>query len=295
MYLKNLKDDKPVNFVYTLGYSHENGLIFKINPCAAALLEKLPVDNLIIRYCKEKLHVTNFEPSIEKSFGFDGCSKQSFVDDLIQLSFPPVVEFELSKKKCEFCHGKKKNFLGHKCYYCRETGMEINRNSNINTICVSLHVLTRYLNWTVMMDKDNPVPENKFGLQDFSIELDASAGAGGQCSETLFKTIKDHADEIEKKSQENMKLLYYKIEGREYFPKFDFHVSPYDFRCDIKESGGFYFEVPGQNGCSIHMDHHTNAKGFTCHNVDSNQQHLSLISGFATMIDIFNHHKTPAT
>ena len=285
MYLHNSKTRELSPFLYGMRYDATTRAVeFLLNPWCISVFKEMNKETLVLQYC-EKLGYIHPELDIEKNFGFNECSvNKGMVNGLVTLSFPLKALFTLSNKKCSACRGKKVGWNDTLCYFCRGSGYEFLKKSNTVSICTTLYLLTRYLNWTCFLDKDRPIPENKWGQQHLFIELDATAGIGGECSKELFGFLSKLPDGYQEKIQKDMFDLYMIIEGKDRFPEFEFYTRVQQFRCKIANTGRFYLEVPGQNGCSIHMDHYANTTQFTCHNVDVPQQQLCLVAGLASIV-----------
>lgn len=293
MYLQNLKTREFSPFVYSLHYDPPSRTLqIKINPACIPVLQNIPTENICIQYCKKNLGFVDFEPDIEKNFGFHNCCiNNGIVNGLLSLSFPITAKLTISKKKCFACHGKKKDWNNDPCYFCRGTGKELDRENNIHAICATLYVLMRYLNWQCIANEKTIIPENRWGLQDIFLELDPTAGIGGECSKEFFERIKEIPDDAEKDRQREMFELNNYLDGKEQFPAFKLYNKEYDFRSEIKSTGRIYVEVPGQNGCSIHMAHGSDTE-ITCHNVDTPYQQIGLIVGFALITNEFYTKRT---
>lgn len=283
MFLEDLQTREPRPFVYGLSYDVEKGITFKIHPIVVEYLKKIPIHNLISD------NLRNFGPvpfgaDIQRNFGFNNCSVSEVVDGLIHLSFPVVTKFTPSLKNCTFCSGSKLSFNMEPCYPCKGTGKEFLERDNTDVICASLYILTLYLNWFCVQNDENPFPKNEFGIQNIFVQLDPRAGIGGEISISLMEKV-GLFSESEPQIQsivKNMFDLYLRLEGKDQFPQFEFHTREYQFRCEPRKTG-FYLEVPGQNGCSVHM---VRDREFACHNVDRNQQHLCLLAGLASLTNI---------
>lgn len=287
MYLQNLKTHAPLPFVYSIHYDPTTYAIrFSINPSCIQIFQNVNPENLQLRYCLEKLGFSNFESNLEKNFGFDNCSvNHGIVNGLLTISFPVKAFFTLAEQNCAACRGEKKNWKDDLCYFCRGTGKEFKEKTNGESVSASLYLLTRYLNWFCLRNEKTPILENKWGNQDIFLELQPRAGIGGECSPLFFSTIAKLPD-MDIQRRRDMLDLYLYMEGREQFPKVNFCITEHQFRNEVGEKGKFYIEVAGQNGCSIHMAHNSDSE-FTCHNVDTPQQHLSLIAGFASIAGSF--------
>lgn len=294
MFLENLKTRKSRPFVYGLSYDEEKGIIFKINPMVMEYLKRIPIEKLLSDEQKNYLEKGNkFEPDIQKNFGFNNCSNYSFADEVIDLSFPVITKFISGEEDCHFCHGDKVEFMSEKpCYHCRGTGKEFLEKDNTTDICFSLKILIQYLNWFCIQEDDNPFPENNFGIQNIFLELDSTAGISGEYSllfvDQMSLFLMSENDDFTNKVINNMFILYQKIEGKEKFPNFEFFERIYQFRCEFGKKS-FYLEVPGQNGCSIHRG--AIDMSFSCHNVDTRQQHICLLAGLASLVGIICEFK----
>ncbi|MES2224828.1 MAG: hypothetical protein V4478_02465 [Patescibacteria group bacterium] len=286
MYLKKSKTKDPLPFVYSFSYDvPQKAFVFRIHPAAIAIFDSISFETLQIKYCKEKLNYSEVETSLERNFGINNCSRNEGVaDGLIRLSFPVIATYAESETICETCKGEKKDWNDNPCFHCRATGKEFDKTNNVREICASMYILTNYLNWWVMKNDDSPVEENEWGNQAIFLQLGPLAGIGGECSRFFIESIAPF-EELNKEREKAMFELHQYIDGAEAFPGFPFFERVSQFRCE-NSGKGFYVEVPGQNGCSIHMGHNSD-KEFSCHNIDRPQQQVCLLAGLGQITGSF--------
>jgi hypothetical protein len=288
MHLTNLKREALPPFVYSLKYNPTiRAIEFCINPDCIPIINAIPSETFQSHWGLEKLGLSTFEGNILKNFGYENCSLNNGIQEgLLSISFPVKASVAISENTCFACRGTKKDWKDASCSFCKGTGKELLKKNNLDAICASMFVLTRYLNWRCIMRDDVVIPENKFGRQHIFLEVDPKAGIGGECSPYFFEQIKKIEDSVQETWLKNMFELDSYLDGNETFPGFEMDVRKYDFRCDVSESGRIYVQVPGQNSCSIHMHHSTDFE-FTCHNIDTVWQQVGLLSGFALIVGAF--------
>lgn len=300
MYLTRAKTGGSLPFVYSMSYDASiHAIEFNIHPSCAELLQGMNPQNLPLKYCCEKLGFNDIETDLNKNFGINNQSiNRGLVNGLINLAFPLVAPYTLSSKPCTGCGGSgERQTFGFgddkKCFFCRGTGKEIDNRTNMHEQCASIYLLTKYLNWGVLMKDENPFPKNHFGRQELFLEVDPKNGIGGECSKNFFSELAlVDTNEMQLVREKEMFELHSISEGRHLFPEITFYDREFQFRCEASEKGRIYVEVPGQNGCSIHMDHHQGEQ-FTCHNIDRPQQQFCLLAGFSMLWRDYYAHSKP--
>jgi hypothetical protein len=305
--MARLEKDTP--FTYSFWYDSERfTFVFEINPACIEWFPKVNPENLALRYAKDRLGCTNIETDITKGFGVQGASLYKGIEDnKAILEFAIQSKATITEAVCTECEGTKNSKWAvdlRPCYHCRAIGFEIDFQNNLRDVAISLRTLFKYLNWfSIMNDEmDEKLRTCAYGrTQHIFIENEintghdgsmAGAGIGGYCSEEFLETMKTHARSMERKRSVQMFELEKYIESRALFPNINFYETESHFRCEVNEDGGFYIEVPGQNGCSFYTSGRGRGeKEITCHNVDRVHQQIGLLSGFGLLSKIFYEHQ----
>ncbi|HRY52309.1 MAG TPA: hypothetical protein P5089_00455 [Candidatus Portnoybacteria bacterium] len=237
----------------------------------------------LIKHFQKEFNFDSFCGELNKDFGFNSAflyqgEKDNFAEYLIPI---PKIKQD-SGKKCPRCQGKgKQKTFGYleNCYDCNGTGKDFFYDwQKAQAASASLSVIFALLEF----------PEKETSEQSFQLiifrtmtERGMHGGSlGGKYSPILFNWLlainSELAESLESKSVSAMKDAYYQM----FFKKED-NFLDYDFRFRIT-NGRFSLDCPG-NACGVHPTSFDNRSEFTCHNVDSAAQQLTLLAGLAVL------------
>ncbi len=248
-------------------------------------LQKAPI---IKSYLKEFAFV-EFSCDFERDIGFNRVlkriMKEEEKDGFAAFAAKIPALRKLTNKECGYCEGSRKDSFGElterECLYCEGTGRDyIIDWKPAETISASFTVLGMLLGHC----ENNTSAQfpQLMTVQTVTRRDMHGGGLGGDIGIPLRQWLvsgcsREDASEISKA----MKLAYGKMLGLRFY-------NDWDFRVDIRESGGLVLDCPG-DACGIHPCdwYFTEGKGyeFSCHNVDTPAQQLTLLAGLAALHD----------
>jgi hypothetical protein len=255
----------------------------------------IPREAHLIKWLTEKFKFQEFNGDLKGNFGFNGSVlqkpnkvKNGFLEYIITI---PKIKVETGNH-CEDCNGSGRDFFAQtygendrKCPYCNGSGKEHIYNWHLAyAVSASLNVffsISRY------PERETSAPFSQLMLLDTITDTDMHGGSlGGEFSipltQWLASIYKDANTPVPEISQA-MKIAYkHMFNGLRSFEKYDFNASVRTNR------GGLVSNCPG-NACGIHpedwnMDKKRGYK-FSCHNVDTPVQQITLLAGLAALHD----------
>jgi len=248
----------------------------------------------LIKWLMEKFKFQEFIGDLKKNFGFDGSilrnpevTKNGFLEYLVPL---PKIKVETGNR-CKDCKGSGKDSFAQsygdddrRCLYCDGSGKERVCNWQMaHAVSASLNVffsISRY------PKKETSASFPQLMLLDTTTDTDMHGGSlWGEFSVPLTKWLaslyQGGNTPIPEISQAT-KIAY----GHMFNGLRSFDV--YDFRAYVgNDKGGLVFDCPG-DACGIHpAGWHIDEGGykFSCHNVDSSAQQITLLAGLAALHD----------
>lgn len=237
----------------------------------------------IVKALMDSFGFTEFSGDFEQDIGFNkvfkrGKEKSGFIAFAAKI---PKIK-KLTDRKCRQCGGSGKDDLRDmECPFCDGKGREYIMDwRQAETISASFTVLTMVLNYC---EKHTSVPFPQLMTVETITRRDMHGGSlGGDISIPLRQwliSVSHRGGTPEVTAA--MKIAYGRMFGLRYYN--DFH-----FRVDVRECGGFTADCPG-DACGIHPHgwYMRDGEGyqFSCHNVDTVGQQITLLAGLAALHD----------
>ena len=235
----------------------------------------------------EKLKLTDFSGDFQEDIGFSKVfkrkgEKDGFVEFLITI---PRIE-KKTNKECHSCNGlgKEREPLEGECYWCRGTGKEYIHDWHLaEAISASFTIFTVVLS-SSFSKKETSSPFPQLLTVETMTTRDTTGGSlWGVISIPLrnwLALLKD-GDNLPEVAQAT-KTAYGHMFGELH------HFSKYSFRAYSRGDGGFLIDCPG-SASGLHPADWNRPKGkgyeFSCHNVDSSAQQITLLAGLAALHD----------
>jgi len=240
----------------------------------------------IVKAMKEEFGFTSFSFDWQNGdIGFNGAfkksknSKKGFVDFFIKV---PEVEREIKGKKCKGCRGTGETSYDTECLYCRGTGKEKEIVwTNAFEISASFSVILG-LSFLCKRDTSSTIPQ-LLTVQTITRKGMHGGSLDGEVSVPLtewMKAISKEGDVEIPEAVKAMKTAHGTMWTSHEFDRFMFVV---------RKEGAFISDCPG-NACGLHPTNWSELERkrghhFSCHNVDSPMQQLTLIVGLAALCD----------
>lgn len=230
-----------------------------------------------------------------KNYGFNGCFTivpgPSSDSVCFIAKIPPLFE---NVGLCDYCKGSG-NFLGSQCFFCDNTGR------NYNQCYVQGYELSASLN--LIMQAALTITEQSKNNQSqlISIMLETgdrpSADIEGELSSILVNWLAKNSIRFEKEFAPKIITAMAKV-YKKLHPNYRL-VHKSGFRAVLHNDWHLLLDCPG-NACGINAldpngDGNKNAGyKFSCHNVHSVVQQLTLLAGLIKLCDLYEQdHKTP--
>ncbi len=207
-----------------------------------------------------------------------GEEKDGFIAFLVEI---PKIK-KLTNKECRQCGGSGKDDLRQdKCIFCDGKGKEyvIDWHQS-EAVSASFSIFTMVLGHC---EKDTSAPFPQLMLVETITRRDMHGGSlGGEISIPLRRWL------ISTCSRDDLSdvVLVMKTAYDKMFGLRDYHK--FSFRVEVREGGGFIMDCPG-DACGLHPADWCMRDGegyrFSCHNVDTSGQQLTLLAGLAALHD----------
>ncbi len=238
-------------------------------------------DAQIVKHFKKEFNPPDFQEDFSKDIGFGGVfkykgEKDNFIE--YQIGIPQVKK--LTGKKCKECGGTGyREEVDMDCLYC-DNGKEWTMDwSEVNKISATFTVLT---SWLMYPEIDTTCPYPQLMTLQTTTQNGMHGGSlNGDCS-IPFRTYLESLGEIQlSEVVEATKSAYKKMMMWREFHEYDFNA--------YLSKGRFVINCPG-DACGLHPSDWYSFKNegfeFSCHNVDSAVQQLTLIVGLAKLCDM---------
>lgn len=236
----------------------------------------------IIRYFQKNFTLGTFEVSLEKNFGFEEApfKRQKASGEFLEFRIDiPVIE-RLTKQLCPSCNGRGKDEWDMTCMRCngskKETRLSWTAADAITAGLAIFFELARF----------NGAETSAFKQQLFEVWSNKSEDSHhlwGDYSPAFMKWLHQHPVDTEfPRVEEAMQETYFFMfnQRSNLFTRY--------FKAQLPHSGYLTLDCPG-DACGIHPSTHGNTpeRGceFTCHNLDSAVQQLTLLAGLAALHD----------
>jgi hypothetical protein len=280
---------------YTLTVEAESGF-----PCVRIyddILKGLPTFRPeIIAHVRQEIHLDEktfpYQDRPAETFGF-GNSLQQIGSANGQTTYRlnlPIIRRN-TDETCEECNGTKERH-GCDCHYCSATG----RKSVIDwkealALSASMVVFMELLESAHETLRDHTPNEQQILTLNLMVRLGQHGGSlYGRYSPHFIKFLKSYGEDVDfelaKKAMKRVNRYMWQSRKPE-----DDHYDMFRMRAWQNLPGNLILDVPG-DACGIHPSPfvHDIPDGegdeFTCHNVDSSLQQLTLVTGLAAMCDM---------
>jgi hypothetical protein len=249
----------------------------------------------IVKGFKQQFGFEQFDGSLERDFGFERIFRmKQFCPDghnefICKL---PQVKKE-TDETCKECGGtgKDRRTHDHRCLGCRGTGKIWKMDwLKVYAISSSFTVFSNLASRPPWGDAPPPVKATDrlqlLTVQTVTLQGMHGGSLDGMLSIGLARWLRRFPAGTRLGSIEAvMRLAYGRMLG---YRKYDRH----DFRVWLQDDKGrLVLDCPGKNNCCIHPDGWPSSDtprgyDFTCHNVDTPMQQLTLIAGLAALCDL---------
>ncbi len=262
----------------------EPAIILRIHQNFIANLNVNLQNSPFVKSLLEDFKFKDFSGDFNGDIGFNQAfkhkgEKDGFVEFLVSV---PKVKEETAKK-CPHCKGsgKEKPYPG-KCIHCGGTGKEYITDWSLATaVSASFTIFTALLR---LSEKDtSAVLPQLFTFKTITHKDIHGGSLSGDISISLCKWLGSFSEgeEISEMVQA-MKIAYgYMFGGLKSFDE------P-SFRAYIRKGGRFTADCPG-DACGLHPSdwyiHEGKGYEFSCHNVDTPMQQITLLAGLAALHD----------
>jgi hypothetical protein len=226
----------------------------------------------------------------EEFYGFDRAGIKKDRGEFIEIFFAIPQVDKMLDNPCPDCNGSGKDkFIDIPCSYCEGMGKEISRDwSSIFAVSASLSVLFRN---PQMYSPDEEATSGLSQLITLNIMTSkemGGSGIGGVWSKDFCDYLrylyshKAREEQVIQEVVEAMKKVYHHC-----FNTLNKSLFDDEFRVSIKENAWMVIDCPGDR-CGVHPSHDPLSDGgcdFSCHNVDSPVQQITLLAGLAVLHD----------
>ncbi|MBU3926062.1 hypothetical protein KJ763_02750 [Patescibacteria group bacterium] len=278
-----IREDVPC--WYELSFAEKiPAIILKVHEDFVKEKGAIPENAPIIEEFKEGFRFKKFSGDFGRDFGFEGIFKfrgikDGFYEFVIEI---PKVKKD-SGKKCGYCEGSGEDkFLGRKCLFCNGKGKEYVYDwQNAYSVSASFTVFSML---SYFYEGNTSCLKPQLLLVQTITHKDMHGGSlAGMYSVPLVKWLGSfgkHAIMIE--MQKAMKRTYFHMFGKDKYLE-------HDFRAYVADNNGWLnVSCPG-NACGLHPQsgyiEKDNGYEFSCHNVDTPMQQITLLAGLAALHD----------
>lgn len=245
----------------------------------------------IVEYLSKEFNLLAFGEDFTKDIGFGGIFKYSGEKDgfaEFTAEIPRVKK--KTDKKCHNCEGTGKRIWSdqdEKCLFCEGSGIEwVYDWKEATAISASFTVLTKWLGSYCEIETSAPYPQ-LLTIQTITQQGQHGGSLSGDISIPLRNWLDAFAANCRKQRSfpemtSAMMTAYNRmIRLRDY--------DRYSFNAYIAKKGMFIANCPG-NACGLNPSDWYENKGhgfeFSCHNVDSPMQQITLLAALAVLHDI---------
>lgn len=269
---------------YELSWQEKKpAIILRIHKDFVKNLDVKIEESLIVKSLIEDFSFKEFSSDFTRDIGFDKVfkhagEKNGFVEFLIKI---PKVK-KRTNEKCSHCKGTGYDQdLDRECFSCEGTGKDYILDwYPAEAISASFTVFTTPLNWKCETDTSANFPQ-LLTVNTITREGMHGGSLDGKISIPLRKWLSyfdDHAEIPE--MLQAMKTAYNQMTGLRDYHQFGFQV--------YVKGGGFVADCPG-DACGIYPSDWNMKEGkgykFSCHNVDTPMQQITLLAGLAVLCD----------
>jgi hypothetical protein len=246
-------------------------------------------DAPIVNQLKEEFGFKDFIGNFDGDFGFDKAfirdkETEEFVEFLIKI---PRVKRETGKN-CEYCNGSGwDKRLDNKCIHCNGKGKEyIYDYQSAYAISASFHVF-----FVLTYHPEKETSSALFQLLTVTVSTTRD-WHGGSLSGMYSVPLCDWLDSLREKRTANIAAIPEMIKAMQSAYRAMLGLTEYEehyFRASVDYEGGWLnVSCPG-DACGLNPVHMGPKKGkgydFSCHNVDTPVQQITLLAGLAALHD----------
>ena len=270
---------------YELSWRTSNdrpAIVFKLHEDFIRTRPPVKDDAPIVLGLKKELGLGEFHGSANGgSFGFEplpmrrNASAGGFVEFLLPI---PAIE-RPTGRKCRECHGKGEAD-GKECHWCKGDGKETKLSwTQANAAAASIAVFSA---WTGYAEIETSASAPQL-IEFHSYVCCGSSPLGGYYGIPFMEWLAKYPVHTEfKEASAAMRETYrFMFNDRREFMLWRTEAR-------LLHPGYLTLDCPG-DACGLHMSHHSNkpdeGSEFTCHNLDSPAQQLTLLAGLAGLHD----------
>lgn len=261
-------------------------IILRVHNDFVQSMEPIPDEAPAIAGFKQQFGFAEFCGSFSGNFGFNNSfkrqgEKDGFLEFLVDI---PVIN-KLTGKKCPECRGKRRNprFTDMECFHCNGTGKEHEMDWKTAYAISASFTLFTAISQYPQIETSCPLPQ-LLTLYTITRQDMHGGSLGGGYSIPLVKYLVSLGRGANITAMVHaMKASYQRmIGGRDY--------DEHRFRASVDyENGWLNVDCPG-DACGLHPSDGSDrweGRGyeFSCHNVDSPMQQLTLIAGLAALYE----------
>lgn len=273
---------------YEIGFQEKPlAIVVRIAEEIIPSLAKIQLDAPIVKHFF-KWGLTTFEPDYTKNFGFDGslCQKKrenGFV--VLECKIPHIRE--LTGEPCQYCKGTGKEYFvdeERKCLHCKGFGKGYDLNwKRAYAVSATLNLLLSALEFP---DVETHLEIPQLMTHSFYTGREMHGGSlGGVFSREFTEWLLSfgaNGQALIPEVSDVMQRVYERMLGAQS------KYVKYEFSSWV-QNGGLVTNCPG-DACGLHPDsfesiHKGQGQKYSCHNVDSPMQQLTLFSGLCYLHD----------
>lgn len=277
---------------YELSWQKEEpAILLRVHQDFIKSTRMFPPESPIIRHYMEAFKFSNFSDSLNGNFGFNNTlfegtfnyqgKKDEFVEFLIKL---PIIKVK-THEVCDYCHGSGKDTIIEEderdCIHCEGTGTKYDylwqRAYAVSASFTIFFKIARY------PEKETSSSLPQLIIVETVTDREMHGGSlGGEISIPLRNWLASLGDASLPEVTQATKTAYgHMFSGLR-------HFNDYYFKSYARSNGGFVADCPG-DACGLHPSgwHKPEGEGyeFSCHNVDSPAQQITLLAGLAALHD----------
>lgn len=270
----------------------EPAIILRVHQDFIDSIPAVTSENFMVASFMKSFKFQRFSGDWQEKFGFDdgvfeyqGKQENGFLEYAISI---PRIKI-ITEKPCKECNGTGKDLHWQerfqeeiKCHHCSGSGFELDYNwplaRAVSASFTIFFILSRYPE----IETSAPFPQLMAIDTMTGTDMWHSGSLGGEFSIPMTQWLASHENDNETilKIVEAEKIAYCRM--------FEGDDGRYGFRANIRQGGGLSIDCPG-DACGIHPDSWGIEKGrgykFSCHNVDTAAQQLTLLAGLAALHD----------
>ena len=247
----------------------------------------LPVDAPIFRFFDQEFKFPPMQSEFGKNWGFGGCLKFEGSSDGFQVYSAEIPRVRVVTGKCKNCKGSGRDqFRDGHCFFCNGKGKEHEyQMQRSHEICASLAILFEYLGY--VSESDTGASRNQLLTVSTTLRLSMHGGSlSGHYSRILVDWMSAQGYPVAIPAMEQaMREAWERMMGAD-----QVKLERYYFRAQIDHKNGWLNVTCPGNACGLNPNHLEPRPGrgyeFSCHNVDSSIQQLTLLASLGALHDV---------